>query len=303
VPTCIPSDARQRLGTLVLQTPEWRPWLSVFEEALHAMQDQAWDIPVPEPSLVRPAAAALLDGITLTLDPRLAREWLRRLLGVAVANSSRDAGALALAARTDRLDALALLEATICQDEPRLTALSASVGVDPQALDALGHLAALPLLQACGRHLAGQVPPTWPYGYCPICGAWPALTEMRGLDRARHLRCARCGGDWAVAWLHCPYCHTTDHEQLGALVPEAGGETRKVDTCAACKGYVKAVTTLGPWPAYMVLIEDLDTVDLDVAAMQHGYGRPKRPGCLLTTRLVASPVQQRGIFMWRWGKR
>jgi hypothetical protein len=84
--------------------------LSVFKEALGAVQAPAWNIPVPEPSLARPAAAALLDGITLTLDPRLAREWLRRVLGVAAAHGSREAGALALAARTDRLDALALLE-------------------------------------------------------------------------------------------------------------------------------------------------------------------------------------------------
>jgi hypothetical protein len=53
----------------------------------------------------------------------------------------------------------------------------------------------------------------------------------------------------------------------------------------------------------MVLIEDLDTVDLDLAAMTHGYRRPKRPGCVLTTRLVASSVQQRGLFTWRWGKK
>jgi FdhE protein len=192
----MPSEIRQRLDRLAQQTSEWQSWLQVLAETLRAAQHPAWNRAAQECDRERPAATALLDGVTLTVDPRLARDWIRRLLEVAAASGSRDAWALTVAARANRLDALAFLEAAVCQDDPRLTELSRSVGADPQALGALGHLAALPLLQACGRHLAGHVTPTWPHGYCPICGAWPALAEIRGLQRARRLRCARCGGDW-----------------------------------------------------------------------------------------------------------
>jgi FdhE protein len=106
-----------------------------------------------------------------------------------------------------------------------------------------------------------------------------------------------------MAWLHCSYCHTTDHAQLGSLVPEAQGETRKVDICTACKAYLKAVTTLHAWPASLVLLEDLDTVDLDVAALEHGYARPNRPGRVLRTHIVAPAAHKRGLRTWRLGRR
>lgn len=303
VPTRIPDDARQRLEGLVQQTPAWRPWLDMLAETLRAIPDPTWDAGALEPDPERPAGTVLLDGALLTVPPRLAHDWLRRLLAVAAEGGCRDAGALAAASRADRLDALGLFEAAVCLDEPRLAALATTAGVDPQALAAIVHLAVLPLLQACGRRFAGCLPPTWPHGYCPVCGAWPVVTESRGLERARCLRCARCGGDWGIAWLHCPYCHTTDHEQLGSLVSETHGETRKVDTCAACKAYIKVVTTLRPWPAHMVLLEDLDTVDLDVAALEHGYARPQYPGRVLTTRLVEAVAPQRSILKWRLGKK
>ena len=33
----------------------------------------------------------------------------------------------------------------------------------------------------------------WQQGYCPICGGWPLLAELRGIELAQYLRCAACG--------------------------------------------------------------------------------------------------------------
>ena len=33
-------------------------------------------------------------------------------------------------------------------------------------------------------------------GYCPICGAWPLLGELRGVELSRFSRCAGCGAGW-----------------------------------------------------------------------------------------------------------
>jgi FdhE protein len=144
----------------------------------------------------------------------------------------------------------------------------------------------MPLLQACARRWSSHVPRAWAPGFCPVCGAWPALAEERGLERERRLRCTRCGGDWRTEWLRCPFCGTHDHLRLGALVPGGGAPTRKAETCGVCRRYVKAVTTLAATPPADVSLQDLATVDLDVAALSHGYEAAQGLGCAVSVRLT-----------------
>ena len=108
---------------------------------------------------------------TVLLAPRLARRWVRRLLTQAGQNPPRPEAQEVANARG--FDALAMLKAAIGQDEPRLVSLAKEAGIDRAVLEALTHLAALPLLQACTRALQHQLPAAWPYGYCPVCGSWP----------------------------------------------------------------------------------------------------------------------------------
>jgi FdhE protein len=77
--------------------------------------------------------------------------------------------------------------------------------------------------------------------------------------------------------LWCIYCGEKDHRKLGSLVPEGAGETLKVDTCETCRGYLKSVATLQPIPPFELLLQDLETVELDLVAMERGYERPLRP--------------------------
>lgn len=286
VPAGLPDYARGRLETLAREHPQWHSWLALVEGALREAREPGWELAVPEAQGEGPPGAPLLAGAVLVVAPSLASRWVRWLLERATGGSGAGGASLAAAARAGRLDALALLEAAVCQDEGRFGALAAGTGADPRALAAVGQLAAMPLLQACGRHLAGRVPAGWRQGYCPICGAWPALAELRGLESARRLRCGRCGADWGVEWLRCPYCGVTDHRPLGSLVPEEHGDSRKVDVCAACRGYLKTVTTLRPWPSYGVPLEDLATVELDIVARGRGYTRPEAPGFALGARVV-----------------
>jgi len=153
----------------------------------------------------------------------------------------------------------------------------------------------MPLLQACRRAWADLAPGTWAHGYCPICGAWPAVAEVRGLDGARHLRCRGCGGDWATAWLRCPFCGEHDHTRLGSLVASEGLEREKVEVCDHCHGYLKTITTFGPIPAEQVVLQDLATVGLDVAAVERGY-RPPSPRDPLAVSIVARRSRLRALL-------
>ena len=126
----------------------------------------------------------------------------------------------------------------------------------------------------------------WLRGYCPLCGGWPTLVEMRGLDRSRRLRCGRCNGDWQLPVLRCPYCDELRHHQLHALAPEGDEQTRRVDVCESCKGYIKTFTTLQAQPLRSLALLDLATLELDVMAQDRGYTRPSRPGYPLEVSLT-----------------
>lgn len=293
----VPEHVRERLESLGRCTPEWRGWLALLESTISSVNDPAWAAVETQLDPERPEAAPVLAGSEIALDLSLGRRWVRRLLAMAAHEGGAAAGSLGAAA--SELDPLTFLEAVVCQDTAALGGLGAEAGADPRALVALVGLAAMPLLQACARRLRSEVPATWSRGYCPMCGAWPAFGEVRGLERTLRLRCARCGDDWRSEWRCCVYCGESDHERLGSLVPETQGETRKVDTCAACRGYLKTLTTLQPSPADAVALEDLGTIDLDVAALERGYSRPARPGYILGARLVDGSAPVAGAPRWR----
>ena len=290
-------DIRGRLDDLAHHYPEWQPSLQLWQAVLYALDDPVWEEAVPQPCRDRPAAAPLLAGMVCYVDARRVDRWVRSLAKLARQNTAPGQAAL-LRVNFHQEDVLALLEAALCQDQARLTALAEGLGTHPHALAAIAHLAVMPLLQACGRRLASQVPHAWSCGYCPICGAWPTLAEVRGLEHSRALRCARCGAAWHTALLRCPYCDEMDHKRLSVLLPEQHGTTGQIDTCATCKGYLKTHTTLQALPAYAVALQDLATIALDVAALDRGYTRPERPGYALACRLVASPARPRTIFGW-----
>jgi FdhE protein len=289
------TDIRPRIDAAARQNPDGRAWLTLLAEALRELDAPAWVTVMPQPDPARPVAAPLLAEVTLALDPNKVRRWVRRLLQQAATVMGSSTAPLA-AIDTRCFDPLPLLEAAICLNQTRLADLAKADGADPGALGTLMQLATMPLLQVCGRYLAQQVPVDWSYGYCPVCGAWPALAEVRGLERTHRWRCGRCGGDWGLALLRCPYCGEANHQRLGSLTAADDDATCSVDACLTCRGYVKARTVLQPTPPYAVVLEDLATVEWDIVALERGYRRPTPLGYPLGVRLVEPPSSIRSFF-------
>lgn len=282
------SQPGARLAELERQRPEWQNWLTLLVEARHALDDAAWRSPIAgyQPGATAHAAdAPLLHQRTLQLDAGRVQRLLLRLAAVA-ASGDVAGGATLRGYRPSKADSVALLLAAARQERAELESLADAAGVDRGALSSVAHLTAYPLLQSCGRLLKDQVPEFWPHGYCPVCAAWPILAERRGLDRTRRMRCGRCSGEWEVEWLSCVYCGEREHEKLGSLVPDATGEMLKVETCATCRGYLKSVATLQGIQPFDLLLQDLETVELDLVALDRGYGRPEECGFTLEVRLA-----------------
>ncbi len=139
----------------------------------------------------------------------------------------------------------------------------------------------------------------WGRGYCPACGSWPALAELgagspreggasdrgagdRGVDGAgdgdadradggRRLRCSFCGAGWPCAPGACIYCGAGGE---GLLAAAGAGGAQRAELCRSCGGYLKCVAGGGVAPFELLPVIDLETSDLDVGAMERGYGRP-----------------------------
>lgn len=284
------------VAALERERPEWGPWLRVIEEIIRE-PPAAWDAVVPSgPRHPPEPAAPLLAGVAVSMPAAPVRGLVKRLIRAA-ANSGTEKMTTLRGVRVEELDVLALFTASVCQDSERLEEMATQHRADAEAFQAVMALVTLPFLHACRRHWASSVSPGWTEGFCPVCGSWPAFAEMRGIERSRHFRCGRCASEWHSRLLCCPYCASTNHDGLVALVPEKADAHCAIDACTGCRGYIKTFTRLQGCPPDAVMLEDLATVAFDVAALEQGYARPTAAAYPLAVTITDSGPARR-FFAW-----
>lgn len=272
---------------LARKDPVVAPLALLQAEALRAAAEPIWQQAAPTlaPQLLR-EGVPLLHGRTLRPDRWAVRALLLRLAEMAAASGAAGAGDVHRALAADELDALAVLEASIALDAARLERIATAAGVAAGLLSTLAQVAAIPLLHPCGEKAADILAQaTWEAGCCPVCAAWPLLAEVRGIERRLFLRCGRCGSGWSCRHQRCVYCGNGDHRSLGYLAPEADRESRRVATCAQCHGYIKTLATIRALGFAEVLMQDMLTVELDLAAVEQGYTRTPTPAARLALRV------------------
>jgi len=181
--------------------------------------------------------------------------------------------------QTGKLEAASLLTASLHRDQAALRTGAIHRGLSPDLTWLVAELAVSPFAHALQSMLFGHVASPdlqhalddWNHGYCPACGSWPAVAEVAGGHRT--LRCSFCSCAWELNTYACIYCG--DHgEGFVTAAPDEARKDRRIEVCAACGGYLKTIDVpeLSPFP--LLSISDIETTDLDVAAMEHGYQRP-----------------------------
>jgi len=174
-----------------------------------------------------------------------------------------------------------VFSAVLGGDSKRLHAAAQDLGLELPLFSLLVQNCLKPSLAAwAGGLSAGLDLSGWKRGRCPFCGDSPVFAELQGLQRACRLRCGRCGADWPFSRMQCAFCETRDYRVLGLIRFDERPENRWIQTCAACKSYLKMIITFEPTRADFLPIEDLATLSLDLAAGHHGYARPVRDNAL-----------------------
>jgi FdhE protein len=181
------------------------------------------------------------------------------------------------------LEAGSLLSASLNRDQKAIKTGGVHRGLAPDLLWLVAELAVSPfahtlqelLLFPHGRSQPDEVLlaalNSWRQGYCPLCASWPALVES--LNGRRVLRCSFCAMAWTLDDASCLYCGETG-ASFASSTPDLARPDRRLETCGTCHSYVKAIDVdeLAPFP--LVAIGDLETMDLDVRAMEQGFHRP-----------------------------
>lgn len=268
-----------RLAQAGERDPEVAPLALLLAEAHKAIGEPAWAAAAAAVDLTAaPPEVPVLHGSSISVDVAAAMALVARL-----------AAAAGIGETFAPLDPVALLEASIVQHGEEIEALAGVAQVDPDQLLVIGQVATIPLLTPIGARAAEIVAArNWEPGYCPVCAAWPLLAELRGIDRTRVLRCGRCTSAWPFSHGRCPYCGNDDHRDLGYLSPEDLREGRRSYTCSRCHGYLKAIAVLKPLDAVDLAIADLTSIELDIAALDRGFGRPESAGFPLDLSLAAA---------------
>src|SRR5207342_1645596 len=178
-----------------------------------------------------------------------------------------------------RLDAGSLLMASLARNQDAIRTGAVHRGLAPDLVWLVAELATTPFAHALQHSVFDKRQEEsfvaacagWNRGYCPSCGSWPALAECAASHRV--LRCSFCSAGWELDSYACIYCGEAGDPFVTAA-PDQERKDRRVEVCSACQAYVKTIDlpALSPFP--LVAIADMETMDLDLAAMEHGYGRP-----------------------------
>jgi FdhE protein len=169
-----------------------------------------------------------------------------------------------------QMEAGSLLTASLSRNQDAIRTGAVHRGLAPDLVWLLAELATSPFAHALQTTLLpGDT--NWNHGYCAACGSWPAMMEV--VEGHRILRCSFCASAWERNEYSCTYC-VDSSEKFVTAAPDQERIQRRLELCAACQGYLKTidVASLSPFP--LLAIYDMETMDLDLAAMEHGYSRP-----------------------------
>jgi len=283
--------AERRWNALAEARPDLAPAVALQRELLGIVIDLATTLdsrPLPRLSLPPKYIAAKLtrgvpafSGEPIPLPVPVLGPAVLRLCDALAAGGAADAAThIKDAVASGNIEVGSLLTASFKRDQTAIRSGATHRGLAPDLVWLVAELAVSPFIHAIQRALFDRAEGNplrdalgvWAHGYCPACGSWPAVAEV--VAGHRTLRCSFCATAWELPAYACIYCGEKDAPFVTAA-PNEERKDRRVELCRTCGGYLKTIDLdeLSPFP--LLAISDIETTDLDVAAMEHGYARPQ----------------------------
>jgi FdhE protein len=275
------ADALAELTRLAQSRPTLAAPVGMLQEILppilaDAGHDHFPTLPAETATTKLSEGVPLLRGESFSADlPAFHRRW-QAVCAAVQRHQNRDGGkALADAVARGQLEPAPMLACVLAGKPDEIYRQAEQIGLDAGLTTAVLGLVLFPVLsQANATMIALRQGIKWEHGYCPTCGSWPLLGEFRGLEQTRFLRCGLCAAEWEFPRLLCPFCGEGEHRQLGYFGVEGEESRYRVMTCETCRGYVKMATSLTPLSAPALLVANVATLHLDLAAADRGYSSP-----------------------------
>ncbi len=259
--------------------------LDVVESAVRLQLDAATRVQTPEigeqdlaPADKAAQGAALLDRDRFKYDKANAEALFDQLLALIMqAGGALSEGAVQIseAIASGELIKEAIFSAYIAADETFFVSWRHKLEYAPMLIDFLATASLTPGLAACAERVATHIPAerTWSYGHCPVCGQQPLIADLRGKEGQRFLTCSFCRHEYRTKRLSCVFCGEESTEKLKyfAANEEPGYQ---VHVCESCKNYLKTADFREFDRPSVPVLDDLESLTLDLLAREKGYRRP-----------------------------
>lgn len=272
--------ALSRLEKVCGMRPELRPLAQINTQLLQTLfpansVNQTEQVQTTDAIRLSERIPVLRSAPPILNEAILRSHWLNVCKILSSNESHASAVPLAIAVATGSFRVVEQLGAVLsgsperCRDELHNLGLDVSLGFTVLRLSSLPVLATI--AQRLEPHL---VPGEWDQGDCPICGNWPLLAELRGLEQLRWLRCGWCASQWQMDRLHCPFCGNRDHRQLRDVVVDGQEDAYRLSVCDACGESLPTLATLMPLSPPALLVAEMETLHLRMVAATRQGARP-----------------------------
>jgi FdhE protein len=187
-----------------------------------------------------------------------------------------EAAATISAALEDKsLDLDTAMQAHLSGDESFFSTWTAATPSAPRILPMLVQAAMTPSLERAAVELEARtdLSRSWEHGHCPLCGSMPIMSDLREKEGFRYNICGFCHAEYHTPRLQCPFCLEKDMDKLE--YHEAAEEPGvRINACKTCKLYIKTLDFRNLDRRSLPLLDDLESLSLDVAAQEKKYKRP-----------------------------
>jgi FdhE protein len=126
-----------------------------------------------------------------------------------------------------------------------------------------------PFYRVCASMLSSKMEQSsWLKGFCPVCGGAPLMGKYRQDDGLWLVECSLCHTLWNIQRASCPFCDESEGSLEFLYIGDEGG--LRANYCKACRRYVKTIDLRDSEKDVLMPLEDIVTIQLDLAARKVG---------------------------------